>query len=43
MKRIRDAWGVKIVLCVIAGFLMVSFAVAQESPYDKHGEKNLGA
>jgi TolA-binding protein len=34
MKRIRDAWGVKIVLCVIAVFLMVSFAVAQESLYD---------
>ena len=35
MKRARDKWGGRLVLGIIAVFLMVSFAVAQESPYDK--------
>ncbi len=35
MKRIRDKRTGILVLGIIAVFLMVSFAVAQESPYDK--------
>jgi tetratricopeptide (TPR) repeat protein len=35
MKRIGDKWSGGLILCIIAVFLMVSFAVAQDSPYDK--------
>jgi TolA-binding protein len=47
MKRIGDKLAGKLILCIVAVFLMVSFAVAQDNLYDKgvhaYLKKDFGA